>query len=221
MSDEVKKITLGTKVGDFVEKRKVIIISIFCVILMFVVGYIVGTVIGSSSKSKNLAKIEEITYNLTNESLNLSEEEIEDRRNVALEALVPYVKKGGIAGARANLVCAEIVYQQKKYDDAVNYWTNVSEKSKKSYLAPIAYYNLGVCYEQLGDTQKASDNYKKAAENDNYILQTHAKFSYGRTLETLGKVDEAKSVYQDLNDKNPDDTWAKIAKTRLLILETK
>jgi|SRR5574344_145532 TolA-binding protein len=221
MSDEVKKNTLGTKVSAFIEKRKFIIILILCVILFYVVGYIVGSAIGSSSKNKSLSKIEEITYNLTNESMNLSDEEIETRRNEALSALEPFVKKSGISGARANMLCAEIVYQQKKYDDAANYWKNVASKSKKSYLAPIAYYNLGVCYEQLGNTQEASNNYKKAADNNDYILQTHAKFSYGRTLESLGKIDEAKVVYQDLNDKNPDDTWAKIAKTRLLVLDNK
>ena len=59
----------------------------------------------------------------------------------------------------------------------------------------------------------------KISDDENYILRTHALFSYGRVLETMGKVTEAIAAYTEVNDISPDDDWAKLAKTRAIKLQ--
>lgn len=220
MAENDVKQTSTNKVNNFLEKNRKVIIVMFIGVIACLIGFIVGVSLASSQKEKNLSRIDEISFTLTDESNVLEEGELNARRIDALDNLQPLVNKGGIVGARANLLCAELAYQQKNYEDALNYWKNTIAKSPKSYIAPIAYYQIGVCYEQLGKLEDAAQNYKTASESKEFALVPHAKFSYGRVLETMGKTDEAIEVYTDLNDKYPSDDWAKLAKTRIIALNT-
>lgn len=216
---EQKKETTSSKAEKFVSKNAKIIIVVFAVVACAVIGYILGTSIGSKSNAKSLATIDAITYELTNESATLESTELDARRATAFEKLEPLTKKGGIVGVRANMLCADLTYQQEKYEDSAKYWEAVAAKSKKSYTAPYANYNLGVCYEQLGKIDDAAAAYKKAADVDSFTLRAHAAYSYGRALEAKGDYKAAVEAYKALNDKTPEDTWAKLAKTRILVLQ--
>ena len=80
-------------------------------------------------------------------------------------------------------------------------------------------YNAAVCYEETGNVEKACELYKQVSENKDFFLMAHAKFSYGRILESQGKYKEAVEVYTELNDALPYDTWSNLAKTRILDLQ--
>ena len=219
MSENVEKETLGIKVSYFAENHKKGLIITGIVLLALLIIYIIGYAIGKSAKEKDLAKIDEITFTLVDNSIGLDDAELTARRTAGIESLQSLVSKSGIVGARANMLCAEISYQLGKFDDAASYWEATAAKGKKSYIEPIAYYNLGACYENLGKLEEAVANYKLAAENKDFILNTHAQFSYGRVLEASGKYVEAVNVYKALNDQDPEDSWAKLAKTRIITLQ--
>lgn len=211
--------TASSKLNNFIEKNRTIFTTLMVVILCALVGYIVATVILNKEKNKNLEAIDVISFELTDGSNGLSEEEISKRVADAMEKLEPYTKKSGIAGARANMLCADVTLKQKKYEESIQYWKATANKAKNSYLAPIAYYNMGVCCEQLNKIEEAAANYKLAADDSNFVLQARAKFSYGRVLESLGKYQEAVTVYNEINDKTPNDVFAKLSKSRILILQ--
>jgi len=216
---DVEKETASSRLNSYMEKNRKIFIGILAVVVVALVAFIVGVNVKNSSKDKALQAIDEITFTLTDGSSELEEGELNARRIDALDNLAKYVNKGGIVGARANMLCAELTYQQKKYEDAASYWSAAASKSKKTYIAPLAYYNMGASYEQMNKLDEAAANYKLAADNADFVLGTHAKFSYGRVLETQGKTAEAVAAYTELNDKSPDDTWAKLAKTRIIALK--
>ena len=217
MSEKEEK-TTSKKLDAFLEKNRKYVIACFIVIVVFLIGFLVFVVVKSSTTNKNLAAIDTVFYQMTNGSDQLEDAELEAKRAEFIEKLSPYAAKGGIVGVRANLICAELSYQKKDYENAITYWSAAETKGKKIYTAPIASYNKGVCYEQLGKLEDAELAYKAASENEEYIMKNHAKFSYGRVLETEGKYSEAAAVYTDLNDKFPDDRWAQLAKTRLIAL---
>lgn len=219
MAENEKKQTSSSKMNGFLDKNKKIFITILILVLVCLVGYIVVSKISNSTKEKNLAAIDEIQYTLTNESAALEEADLEARRATALEGLEPYAQKGGIVGARANLLCAELLYQQGKYEDAIAAYKATAEKSKNSYLAPLAYFNMAACYEQVNNLEEAANNYKLAADSKEFALAVHAKFSYARVNETKGNLAEAITAYTELYDKNPSDNWGKLAKTRLIALK--
>ena len=58
-----------------------------------------------------------------------------------------------------------------------------------------------------------------AADDNNFVVKTHAKFSYGRVLEAKGDFAGAAAAYTELNDSFSDDSWANLAKSRLIALK--
>lgn len=218
MAEEEKK-TASSKVSAFLEKNRKCVIATLIVLIAALVVYIVVDVCSGKASEKGLAAVDEITYALTVDATKIEADEIETRKATAIEALAPLAKKGGVTGVRANLVLADLAYQDKNYEDALNYWKAVAAKGKKSYTAPIAYYNIASCYEALDNIDEAVAYYKKAADSKDFVLKAHAKFSYGRALEAKGDFVNAVAVYNELQTINPDDTWAKLAKTRLIKLQ--
>lgn len=217
MSENKK--TTNEKLNSFLEKNKIAMIAVLCVVVIAIAAIVAVSAVGSKTAEKTLSAVDEISYALTNGSSDLEDAELDARRDAALEALKPYLAKGGIGGARANMLAAEVSFQKKNYAESLEYWKKAASKKQKSYVAPIAYYNMGVCNEQLGNSEEAAANYKKAAEDKEFVLSSHAQFSLGRVYESAGKIEDAKAAYSALTEKTPDDVWAKLAKTRLLDLE--
>ncbi|MCR5189429.1 MAG: tetratricopeptide repeat protein [Treponema sp.] len=211
--------TSSSKLNGFLEKNKKVLVGILIAVVVCLAAYIIITAVGNSTKEKNLAEIEEITYTLTHDSASLEEGELNARRIDAIDNLAAYTKKSGIVGARANYLCAELYYQQKNYESAINCYKATATKSAKNYLAPVAYYNLGVCYEQLNNLDEAAANYKLAADSKVFALVPHAKYSYARVIEASGNKAEAVTAYTELYDAYPNDNWGKLAKTRLIDLK--
>lgn len=216
---ETETKTSSSKLSNFIEKNRTVLFTILVCIVCALVGYIVATVVLNNSKNKCLAQIDEISYEMTKGGMSLDDEEIKTRCNDALSKLAEFTNKGGIVGARANMLCADISYDLEKYEDAANYWKATVAKSKNNYLAPIASFNLGVAYEEINKLDEAADAYKKASESKDFLMVPHAKYSYGRVLETQGKYAEAVKVYTELNDAFDGDAWANLAKSRIIDLQ--
>lgn len=219
MTENEVKTTAGTKTANFLEKNKKGLVAFLCAAIVILLAYIIFTAVSSSAKAKNLQKIDEISYALTNGSASLGDEELASRRNKALEDLAAFVNKGGVAGVRANMLAAEVSYQAGDKQNAVSYWNKAAQAGKKSYTAPLAYFNMASCYEDLNQLDDAAANYKKAWEVKDFVMRAHAGYNYGRILESQEKYAEAVSAYTALNDELPEDTYSKLAKTRLIQLK--
>ncbi len=159
MAENEVKPTASSKAANFLEKNKKGLVTVLVAAVVILAAYIIFASVNASSNAKNLQKIDEISYALTNGSASLSDEELAGRRTKALEDLAAFVKKGGVSGVRANLL---------------------------------------------------------AADNKDFVMRAHAAFNYGRILEEQGKYAEAVEAYAKLNDELPDDTFAKLAKTRII-----
>lgn len=219
MTEEREEQTASKKLGSFIEKNRKVIIAIFAVVLCALIAFIVYSTVTSKSVIKNLTAIDEITHTLTSGSSSLEESEVELRRQNAIEQAASYTSKGGIVGARANMLCAELTFQQKKYEDSAAYWKACAAKAKKTYIAPIAYFNLGVCNEELGKLDDAAENYKIASDNVDFVLRPHAMFSYARVIDLKGDYKLAADSYNELVNAYADNSWAKLAKSRLIALK--
>lgn len=220
MSEKTEKNTASVKLNGFLEKnRKTVIIS-FIVVLILVAGFITTAITMSVTSKKNLSKIEELYYELLAFSTDLSDSELAKKATECIENLAPYTKKGRIAGVRANMLAAELSFNLKDYEAAADYYDAAIAKGKKSYTAPICYYNKAACYEELGNYAAAAEGYKAAAEFEEFGMITHAYFSLGRVLEAQGDYEGAAEVYKTMNDKISDDDWTNLAKTRLIELQS-
>ena len=216
---DYEEMTASKKLAGFIEKNKKAFIAILIVLVCCLAGYIVFALVSSSAKAKGLQALDEISFEMTNKSSDITEAEIATRLSTAFDKASAYTGKSGIVGARANMLCAEITYQQKKFAESADFWKATAEKAKKSYLAPLAYFNVAACYEEIGKADEAAENYKLAADNNDFVMRTHAMFNYGRLLEEKGDYAAAAAAYNELNDAFPGDTWADLAKSRLIALK--
>lgn len=219
MSENKEKVSVSEKVAGVVDARKTVLVSILVALIIAVVAFVVCSTVIESSNKKGLTVLDSISYNLTKDSASLSADELNARRATALEALSSYTNKGGVVGARANMLAGEVTYSQKKYDEAAKYWTMAASKSKKAYTAPLCSYNAGAAYEELNDLDNAEKSYAKAVENKDFLQRAHAMLSLGRVKEAKGDVDGAVKAYSDLVAAYPNDTFANLANTRLISLE--
>lgn len=215
----VEKKSLSENLGDFI-LRNLRVIFVFCgVLLLGAVCAVVVISVNEKTIEKGLGKIDLISYELTNKSYDLSETEIAARQDKAVLSLSELVGKSGIVGVRANMLSAEIYYQKKDFENARSAWLAAAQKGKNTYIAPIAFFNAASCSEELGNLDDAAAGYKSASEVKDFYEAAHALFSLGRVQEAKGDFVAAAASYQALVDKSPEDSWAKLAKNRLVSLK--
>ena len=214
-----EKATAGERLSQFMMRHRMQIIVSAAVVIGAIVVYGISAAVVSSSRAKGISFIDTVEYDLTNASDSLSDAEIETRRSDAMTKLAPYLTKGGIVGVRANMLAAGIVYGRKDYAAAKSYWTAAAAKGAKSYTAPLAYYNIAVCDENIGNLTEAAANYGKAADVKDFPLASHARFSEARTYEALGDYKKAAEMYAKLTAGALGDAWTNLAETRLIVLK--
>lgn len=215
----VEKKLLSENLGDFI-LRNLRVIFVFCgVLLLGAVCAVVVISVNEKTIEKGLGKIDLISYELTNKSYDLSETEIAARQDKAVSSLSELVGKSGIVGVRANMLSAEIYYQKKDFENARSAWLAAAQKGKNTYIAPIAFFNAASCSEELGNLDDAAAGYKSASEVKDFYEAAHALFSLGRVQEAKEDFVAAAASYQALVDKSPEDSWAKLAKNRLVSLK--
>jgi len=214
-----EKKSASESLNGFLTNYRTAVIAVVSIIIAAVVAYSVITAVLAKSVEKGLSDIDGITYTLTNKSSDLQESDLESRRTAAMEKLNPLLSKGGVVGVRANMLAADISFEKKDYEKARSYWLKAADDGKKSYTAPLAYFNAGVCSEQLNDADKALIYYQKAADAPEFFEAEHALFSIGRVKEGKQDFKGASEAYQKLNDKYASGSWAQLAKSRLIALK--
>ena len=215
---QFEKATVGEKVAGYVETRRKVLITVLVVVIVAIGAFALVTGITTSSAKKGISALDAISYALTENSSELSDEEIAARKETALASLEKYNVKGGVVGVRANMLSAEIVYSNKDYAKAAEFWIKAVAKGKKSYTAPICAFNAASSYENVNDLENAAKYYEIAGNAEDFLLVSRANFNLGRVLEANGKNEEAVKAYKKVTEKDPDSSWGKLSKTQLIKL---
>lgn len=215
----VERRSASVVLNDFILKNRKIILGVFGVAFIAIIAYCVVFVVSSKATENGLAEIDSITNTLTASSSTISEEDLVARKDAALNNLSSYVTKGGIVGVRANMLSADIYFQNKDFEKARSAWLAAASKGKKAYTAPLAYFNAAVCSEELNDLDGAISYYETASKFEDFFEADHALFSLARVQEEKQDFAVAGSTYQSLIDKSPEVSWAKLAKTRMIALK--
>lgn len=221
MAEKTEKKTNSEKLNGFLSNNRKLLLIVLILAIAGLIGYVIYDSVANKQAEKNIAKLDAISTELTTSTSGLDEVALKAKIDETLNALAEYTKKSGVSGVRANMLAAELNYSKKDYNAAIENWKAAIAKGKRSYTAPIASYQIGVCYEQINDLTNAAQAYKEAAETKNFPLASHALFSYGRVLEAKGEYAGAVEAYQVLCDSFAKDEWASLAKSRILVLQTK
>lgn len=217
--DGEKKSSGSQKVGAFLGKNRIVLLVLLCLLVAGVVVYAVAFSVYSSSVKKNLDVVEMIEFSLMKDAAELEESVIATRQDTALSNLEPYLKKGGIVGARADMLAADIRMQRKEWEASRALWLDAAAKRKKTYLAPICNFNAAACSEELGDAEAALNYYLLAAEDSECVVRSRAYFDAGRVKESMGDFEGAASLYEQIASlEYSSDVWNDLAQTRLIAL---
>jgi tetratricopeptide (TPR) repeat protein len=126
----------------------------------------------------------------------------------------------GYAAARAYSSTADIYYSLGEWDKAEEAWDRAARKAPKIYLAPLALFNAAVAAEEQGKLEAAVDYYSRSLEFSGiFPAAARARFNVGRIHEAQNNRAGAIEAYRALAEKNPNSNWAKLAQSRLIVLE--
>ncbi|WP_147612687.1 tetratricopeptide repeat protein [Treponema pectinovorum] len=208
------------KINLFLEKNVKLLLGFIAILLVLVAVIVAVNFVKTKSIEKGLAGLDSVEYVLRKDSESISETDFASRQDKALLDLEEFAGKGGIVGVRANMLKGEILFEKKDYEKSLAAWSKAANLKKQIYTAPICNYNAAVCCEDLGDLDGAISYYKKSVEAEDFYLVDHAYFSLGRVNEIKGLYDDAKAAYKKIEEIHPSSTWAGVAKSRIIAIES-
>lgn len=121
---------------------------------------------------------------------------------------------GGAVGSTAQLTKAAAAFNLKKFDEATTLYNEYLAGSPTKDVKPFAYFGLANSLAAQGEFDKAIVQLDKVAETnpDQAIMIQYEK---ARMLERAGKVEEAKKLYHDILETEPESTFRSDIERRL------
>ncbi len=111
------------------------------------------------------------------------------------------------------LLKGEILYNNKKYKDAIDVFNEVISDSDRDEFKSSAKLDKGICYFEMNNLKKAEEIFSNLT-ND-IIVSADAKYYLALTYEKEGNFMKAKSYYQEIVDNAKDYPFYKIAELKL------
>ncbi len=109
------------------------------------------------------------------------------------------------AANRANYYTGISYLYLGQYEDAIDYLNDF--KTDDMLLAPVAEGAKGDAYVELGEMENALKHYKKAISlSDNELTTPVYMLKAAKLLESMDKLEDALSMYEDIKTKYPNST---------------
>lgn len=120
------------------------------------------------------------------------------------------------AGEFASFLLADTLYEDAKYEEAVEAFREFVEKNPKHILAPSAMEAIGFSQESQGQWKEAIETYSELIR-DRTESPAAARVNYriGLCYERNGQKEEAAEAYQVAIELMPNSLWAEYATERL------
>ncbi|MGL4987588.1 MAG: tetratricopeptide repeat protein [Treponemataceae bacterium] len=217
-----EKKTISQIGGALLLKIRIPLLVIISLSILLSIGAGVYFTVSESNLKKNFAELEDFIFTLTEAKKNLSDEKLTEKEDEILAKMIEFAtnNKRNPAGSRAFMAIADIHFDRKNWVDAREAWLNAIQANPKAYTTALCYYNAAVVSEEANDLPTAVDYYTKASEAMDFPLRSRALFSLARVEDVQGNVEAAKEHYRNLVDNFSNDSWANLANTRLILLET-
>ena len=125
-------------------------------------------------------------------------------------------------GVKSNFYLGNLYFQTQRYNEAKQAFENFYRKAKKDpLLSPAALLGIANSQEELGDLQRAAENYLKVYQRyPKSSLAFDALLAAGRCFRNIGSLDKAEEMYNIILKKNPTGQFTEEAKTQLSFIQT-
>lgn len=221
MDNTKEKKSVSDVLDGFFAKTQKFWIAFLVLLIVVTVAIGVFTTVSNKSKQEGANFLDSAVFNLFKAKSSLEGDELAAAEDKFLSDVKSFADSNGKNDntVRAYMMIAETYYQKGDWQNSLDAWLKASENGK-SYLAGISYYNAAVCYEQLADVINAEKYYELALANESFELKPHAMFNLARVLESQGKTEQAIAEYKDIINVYSDSTWANLANSRLILIDT-
>lgn len=218
--DKAEKKTASEKFNDWLVKYRFVLIGIIGGIILCAVVVGVILTIDKSNREKGFAVLDRIEneYIEMNSDDSLSADERAAKIATFRDELTELAEKGAV-GSRAYMMLADLSFNEKDFDGAIEAWLAASDANPEAYTSPLALYNIAICYEEKGDIDSALEYLKKTLDVENFPLKPRVLFNAGRLEEQCGNYEEAVDWYTQANDDYAGDPWADFSMDRIITLE--
>ena len=201
--------------------KNLIIYSCIAVVAIIIIAMVITFVSGngSSSLDTELATLETgySEYKVMDADAEGYDEKLETVKSSA-DALVTEAGLTKYAGAKAEIILAEIDYAEGNYADAADKYEAVYQAQKSTYLGQVALYSKAVAVEESGDKTGALDLYNRVFSEygTEGLYASRALFNAARLTEESDKA-LAISIYEQLVGEFEESSseYAKLAKSRI------
>lgn len=219
--DKEEKKTASEKFNAWLVKYRFVLLGIIGAIIVCAVVIGVIITVDESNREKGFAALDklETEYSEMLADTEMSSEGKADKVATFRDELAGLTKKGAV-GSRAYMMLADIEFNEKNYDAAIDAWLAAVDANEKAYTTPLAWYNIAIAYEEKNDIDNAIIYLLKTVDAENFPLKSRALFNAGRLEEERGRYTEAIDWYTQVNDDFAGDSWANFAMSRIITLES-
>ena len=198
---------------------KLIASIVIAVVAVIVIAAIV-TVVVNNNQSKRYAKLDAVTASYAEFSAMDGDAEgyAEAKNNVIAGAEELAKNPKNYPGAKANLILADMAFDDGDYNKAIELYSLVASSQTKTFLREVALMSLAASYEENGDKAAALKVYNDFFDeyDTESFYSSRALFNAARLTEETDKA-LAISIYEQLIAyfESYNSEYAKLAKSRV------
>ncbi len=220
---KAEKVTISQKFNNFLSKYRVVLLTVIIVFVCFFIALVGFTMITESNSNKAFETVESVvdqweTARAATDKTGLPAQE--DAFIVTLQK-VASSNKTSYAGAHAYMTIGEVYFSRKDWKNAQEQYLLAAKAAPRAYTAGLAFFNAGVCADELGNSDEALTNLNKALACENFNLKSRVLFNIGRIEEQRTNKDAAIAAYEKMAEQFPNDDWTSLAKSRIIALQLK
>lgn len=198
---------------------KLIASIVIAVVAVIVIAAIV-TVVVNNNQSKRYEKLDAVTASFAEFSAMDGDAEgyAEAKNNVIAGAEELAKNPKNYPGAKANLILADMAFDDGDYNKAIELYSLVASSQTKTFLREVALMSLAASYEENGDKAAALKVYNDFFDeyDTESFYSSRALFNAARLTEETDKA-LAISIYEQLIAyfESYNSEYAKLAKSRV------
>lgn len=209
--------------ADFIQRHRVLLIIGFLAVLAALLAYGIFDYVSAQRELKYIGLTEQAQESYS-KYLYAEGDEKDSLREEIKTKLDEVLNAGGkrYAKERAHFLSGTVAVEDKDWASAAEHYMAIFDGYPRSYLAPVAAFDAAGAYEESGDTDTAITVLKKLVDiySETSSVAPRALFNLGRLQDTTGSTAEALLTYNRLVDLYPDSNWTKLARTRIIALNT-
>lgn len=222
--DKNEKLSLNHKILLFLHRNGVIFLVLLGLIALTLITIAVVSNISSRNLETDTQKIESIQDEYSSYMSMTDKTKKAELKKKIMKDLNLIIKKGSKTYPleRALFIEGNIFYANSEWVKSSESFDKLAKLFPKSYLAAVALLNSSAAYEENKDIDKAIERYQQVLDNYSQISPDipNVLFSIGRLYEEKNDIKAARKSYNNLIDRFPGSNWTKLARSRIIYLDT-